>query len=394
MKKIATLLLFSCSFTALAQTETETIKKATELIAEKKYESAFELLDQFDPANSRAEIVLLKEEIVLNYFVTSIMHQMFALKDIGKEEDILDYRGKEGNFGMQVFPVDSILQELIKKDSTNCRLYNGLAEFYYEVHLKYEGKWLKSDEELFDLMTTNYKKAITGNCAGYLAHYVLGYINLVKENYRESVPNFLASAELNPNHAPSHYNVAYAYLYIDDLQNAKKHAGNALILYQEPELKSDAARMLGQIYMELKDEQKALTNYELADKLSPGNYYNLKSILYLYVKGGNVKAGETTMAFFKLAPANPTIYNDLEEIYFSNRKGGELTAFYKARLDEYKDNGKVLGSLNFYLGRIHLESDKKAAKEYFTKAKEVFSKVYEKDHPVFAAIEDGLERCK
>ena len=56
-----------------------------------------------------------------------------------------------------------------------------------------------------------------------------------------------------------------------------------------------------------------------------------------------------------------------------------------------KDNAKVLGSLNFYLAKFYLETDKKLGKEYFLKAKEIFSKIYEKDHPVFKAIEDGVK---
>ena len=89
MRKITTLFLTFLSLTVLGQTEIETIKKANDFIAEKKYETAFNLLDKFDPTNDKPNIVLLKEDILLNYFVTSIMHQMFALTDIKKAEDIL-----------------------------------------------------------------------------------------------------------------------------------------------------------------------------------------------------------------------------------------------------------------------------------------------------------------
>ena len=168
MRKITTLFLTFLSLTVFGQTEIETIKKANDFIAEKKYETAFNLLDKFDPTNDKPNIVLLKEDILLNYFVTSIMHQMFALTDIKKDEDILDYRGKEGSFSMQMFQVDSILTRLIKIYPTNCKLNKGLADYYYEVHLKYGGRWLKDDKELFPLIQTNFQKAIDGNCADYL----------------------------------------------------------------------------------------------------------------------------------------------------------------------------------------------------------------------------------
>lgn len=394
MKKITTLILTLFTLTTFGQTENETIKKANDLIANKKYESAFNLLDSFDSKNSKPDIVLLKADILLKYFVTSIMHQMFALKDLEKNEDIMDYRGKEGSFGMQMFQVDSILESLIKIYPNNCKLYKGLGEFYYEAHLKYGGKWLKDDSELFPLMQTNFQKAIDGNCADYLSHYVLGYTNLAQEKYEKSIPYFLKSIELNKDYPSSHYNLAYAYLYTDDRQNALKFAKNSLDLYTDQTYKSDAARMLGQIYTELKDDNNALANYELADKIDPGNYYNLKPLLNIYVKTDNKKTNETAKVFFNLAPANSTIYNDLEDIYYGNKKENDLITFYKSQLSASKDNDKIQGNLNFYLGKIYIDTDKKLAKEYFLKAKDIFSKVYDKEHQVFKAIDEGLKQCE
>lgn len=394
MRKITTLFLTLFSLTVFGQTETETIKKANDFIEDKKYETAFNLLDKFDPTNDKPDIVLLKEEILLNYFVTSIMHQMFALTDIKKNEDILDYRGKEGSFSMQMFQVDSILTRLIKIYPNNCKLYKGLGDYYYDAHLRYGDNWLKNNEEQIELMQTNFQKAVDGNCADYLSNYVLGYTNLSQEKNKESIPYFLKSIEMNKNYASSHYNLAYAYLFTDDRENALKYAKNSLDLYNDKEYKSDAARMVGQIYTELKDDKNALTYYEMADKIDPENYYNIKPILNLYIKTNNKKANETTKAFFSLAPANPTIYNDLEEIYLSNKKDKDLIAFYKSQFSVFKDNEKVQGSLNFYLARIYLDIDKKVAKDYFIKAKETFEKVFDKDHAVFNAIDEGLEQCK
>jgi tetratricopeptide (TPR) repeat protein len=394
MRKITTLFLIFFSLTVFGQTDTEIIKKANDFIAVKKYETAYKLLDKFDPTNDKPEIVLLKEDILLNYFVTSIMHQMFALTDIKTNEDILDYRGKEGAYGMQMFQVDSILTRLIKIHPNNCKLYKGLSEYYYDVYLRYGGRWLKDDNELFQLLQTNLLKVVDGNCADYLSYYILGYINLSQEKNNESIPYFVKSIELNNKYASSHYNLAYAYLFNDDLENALKYAKTAYDLYIDKEYKSDAARMVGQIYTELKDDKNALIYYEKANKIDPENYYNLNAVLNLYVKTSNKKSTKTTKAFFNLAPENPTIYNDLDEIYSSNEKVSYLIEFYNSQFSGFKDNNKVIGNLNFYLARIYLDTDKKLAKDYFKKAKRVFEEVYEKDHPVFEAINEGLEQCK
>jgi len=396
MKKI-TILFLNLTFLSLSifgQTEIQTIKKTNKFITEKKYETAFNLLDKFDAKNDKPEIVLLKEKILLNYFVTSIMHQLFALKDLNKDEDILDYRGKNGSYNMHIFPVDSILTRLIKIYPDNCKLHKGLADYYYEVHLKYGGRWLKDDNELFRLTETNYQKAIEGNCADYLSYYVLGYINLTQEKYKKSIPYFLKSIKNNNGYASSHYNLAYAYLFTDDRKNALKYAVNSYDLYKDKVYKSDAARMIGQIYTELKDDKNALKYYEIANKIDPNNYYNIKPILNLYIKMNNRKAKEMTKVFFDLAPINTTIYDNLEEIYFRYKKGNKLIDFYKSQFSVFKDNPKVQGNLNFYLARIYLKTDKKFAKDYFVKAKREFEKVFNKNHVVFNAINEGLEQCK
>jgi len=396
MKKI-TFLFLNLTFLSLSifgQTEIQTIKKTNKFITEKKYETAFNLLDKFDAKNDKPEIVLLKEKILLNYFVTSIMHQLFALKDINKDEDILDYRGKNGSYNMHIFPVDSILTRLIKIYPDNCKLHKGLADYYYEVHLKYGGNWLKDDNELFRLIETNYQKAIDGNCADYLSYYVLGYINLTQKKYKKSIPYLLKSIKMNNGYASSHYNLAYAYLFNGERKKALKYAINSFDLYNDKVYKSDAARMIGQIYTELNDDKNALKYYEIADKLDPNNYYNIIAILNLYLKADNQKANEMTKAFFDLAPTNPTIYDDLEDIYFNNKKTSELINFYKSQFDVFQNNPKVLGNLNFYLARIYLKTDKKIAKDYLIKAKKEFIKVFDKNHPVFKAIDEGLENCK
>ena len=89
MKK-TTLFLFLLfiSIEVFSQSESEVLFKANELIKDKKYESAYRLLEDYDLKNDKPDVVLLKEKIALNYFVTSIMHQMFSFKDIQINEDI------------------------------------------------------------------------------------------------------------------------------------------------------------------------------------------------------------------------------------------------------------------------------------------------------------------
>src|ERR1700759_437737 len=97
-KLLSVILLLAMPWLAYSQSADDAIKTAQKLITEKKYDSAFEVLEKADPNNKNADVVIEKEDIVLRYFVTSIMHKVFALKDLKPDEDIMDYRGKNGSF--------------------------------------------------------------------------------------------------------------------------------------------------------------------------------------------------------------------------------------------------------------------------------------------------------
>ncbi len=386
--------MVSFEISAFGQTNSDVINNAKNLIAEKKYDSAFKLLDKSDSKNEIPDIVLLKEEIVLNYFVTSIMHQVFGLKDLNPNETIWDYRGKPGEYNMISFPVNEILDKLIKKYPDNYKLNKGLGDFYYEVHLKYGDNWLKKNKELFDLIEKNYSKAIANGEYDYLTYYALGYIALSQEKYKESIPLFSKSIALDKDYASSFYNLAYAYLYINERDSAILNAKKSLDLYQDRTYKGDAARMVATIYSELNDDLKATEYYEISNSIDSNNYYTLKPLLNLYVKTGSEKVEKITETFYNLGPDKPTIYNDLSTIYFENNKINALANFYKSNLTKYESEPKIYGNLNFYLGRLYFETDKKVALDYFLKSKEIFTKVYDKDHQVFKVINDAIEKLK
>jgi len=151
--------------------------------------------------------------------------------------------------------------------------------------------------------------------------------------------------------------------------------------------------MIGQIYVEMKNDRDAIKYYEIANDMEADNYYNLQPLLNLYVKTSDPKATETLNTFYNLAPGKPTIYNDLGNIYYENSKTSELIDFYLSKLPDYANDKKISGNLNFYLGQLYLDSDKKAAKDYFLKAKAIFSTIFEKDNGVFNAINEGIKKA-
>lgn len=395
MKTVLLIGFLTISYSLFSQSNSEILKKANDLIANKKYSTAFKVLNEYDHENNNPEIVLLKERIVLDYFVTSIMHKFFALKDLQPEENIMQYRGQRGQFEMFSFQIDSLLDRLIKIYPNDCKLKKGLADYYYEVVTKYPGGWFISKNGLFDLMEKNYKDAITNNCADDHSYNALGYINLSRKKYKEGIPYYIKSIELNKTNASSYYNLGYAYLFCDDRENALTNAKISFDLYQDKNYKSDAANMIANIYSELKDDKNSILYLEKSLEILPNNYYTIRLLLSNYVKTGNPKTDSTRELFYNLGPDNPTIYNDLSSIYSQNKKLDDLMNFYNSKLLKYQTEFKIIGSLDFYLGKLYLEKDQnKDAKEYFLKAKDNLSKVLGSDNQVFEEIDKTLKKIK
>lgn len=386
------LLISQITLGQTAPTLYDVIKKANYLLANKRYESAFKVLKKFDPVNKVPEVVLLKEDIALNYSIDDKMDRAFAFKDMAWNEDVNDYRGKTGSYNMYRLPINTILDTLIKTYPNNYHLYNALGNYYVDVEEKYGDKWFISQDSIEALIKSNYQIAIDHSLGSDFTYYEIGYIDVSQEKYNEAIPYFTKSISLNKENPDAYYNLAYAYLYLNDRQNALKNAKTALRLYEDSSGIGDAARMAGEIYAELKDTSSAIKYYELSNKVDSSNYNTLEPLLYLYVKTNKVwKAKETLEDFFYLDPENPTIYNDLDGIYNNSKDATTLIGFYKSRLQEYRDDKVVTGNLYFYLGLLYKTIDQATAKDYFNRAKTIFEAVYNTDDEVFKAINQQLE---
>lgn len=375
--------MFIFSMSAQKQEEA-TVQKFNQLVSQKKYLSAFEVLEDFDPKNSNSKIVLLKQDLVLRYFVTSLSHKMFSLKDIKPDEDIMDYRGKEGDSNMVLFDIEENLEQLIKKEPSNYKLRKALADYYYDVLIKYGGNSEKSYEDLKKLISDNYQIAIENATGDYMSYYSLGYLAILDKNYPQAINYFQKSVELNNSYPTSNYNLAVAYLYNNDDDNALKYALKSYELYTEPSYKSDAARIVSQLYFDKNDFERAIKYINFSNELVPNDYDNLKLLLKIYAKNDHKDLIKNAGVFLMLDPSNPQIYNDLEDIFYTYKKENELVDFLISKKDSSEFDNKALGTIYFYLAKyFSLRKDKIKTEEYCNKAKEYFSKVFDEKNEVF-----------
>lgn len=372
--------------------QNDTLVLVQHLIQTKKYESAMNLLNAADPTNDRPDYVITKTDLVLNYFVSSIMHQIFALKDLKPNEDVNDYRGEQGSYSMFFFAPDSLLNRLKAKYPDNYEIHKTLGDFYRQVDIKY-GNWFS--DSVLDYMYDNYKIAYEHDVYDANSLYCIGYYLLLTQSYENSISYFEKSLELDPQHSDGHYNVAYAYIYVEKPELAIPHAQKSLQLYKDKELKADAARMLGVIYFEQNDYSTALKYFKQSDKIFPYDFNTQMHILDAQLGLNDKKCAATTSKIFNIEPGHSVICQRLTDSYIRAGKAQDLITFFQNTISKSSFDDMSVGVIYYYLGDLYKENKNNAkAKDSYFKAKEYLLKAGYDDDETYQAIEEYMKELE
>ena len=379
-------LFLAFSFNALGQSA---LKKAESLVEERQYLSAFETLEKADPKNQNADILYLKTEIVLKYFVRSINHQIFALHDLAENEDLLELRMQsEGSYSMQVFQADSLIKNLLKDEPDNFKLHYILGRYYQEVYMKYGESPNMPETVLLKHMEMHFGIAYKNGIKKPMAAYGIGFYHLMQEDFSSAIPYLIDCTKLDSNYIPAHYNLAYAYLQLNRRTEAIAAAQKAFVLYEDQTLKADAARMIAVSYAELDSLEQALVYYRHSDTLNPQNFYTLKTLMQLEIVLDSLHFPGTRLRFYNLAPDKPSIYQELMDVHVANGKEQELLFFYQEQLSAEPTDSLQFANLNLF--SAVLQKVLKQEEDWpisLARARKSFKEIYPADHQVFVFMQ-------
>lgn len=393
MKNIFTLLFLISALSSYGQA---VLKKADKLIEQKKYASAYALLEKKDPDNEKPAIVLKKADLAMDYFVTSIMHQTFAFKDLAEDEDIMEARinSDSQTYALYVLPLQDVLDTLIMEHPTNYALHKALGKFYYEVYLKYGENWMMTSDELLKKMYDHSKVAAQNGEADFLTYYNIGFYLTGMERYSEAISAYKKSIALDANYPTSQYNLAICYLYVDSAQQGTSYAEKSVELYKSPALKADAARVTGVLYKSAGEYENALKYLKLSDEIQRDNYYTLAQLLEVQLMMKRVEeASITASQFFEIDPTNPEIIGELMSVYIEHNSDSLLFPILNEKIEAYKEEFGVLGNIYFHLARYYIsQNDIAAAKKLLIASRKNFEKVLDEETQVFKVIDDFLAK--
>jgi tetratricopeptide (TPR) repeat protein len=371
------------------------LAQAAKLEANKQYESAFEILDNADPKNQQPEVFLQKEKLLLDYYLMTLGFRGFALKDLTPAETVTEMRGKEGDYIMHLVDIPQQIKQLKKRFPQDYRLSKGLGDYYYQMVMCHCGQGNKTDAELLNLVIENYEQAHAHQLGDFMSHYAVGYAHLAQGRAQRSISPLEKSIALNPQYPTSSYNLAYALIQLQKPVEATSYAQTAFQLYTEPDLKADAARMLGQLYSQQQQPAEAQKMFQQSLELQPQNYASLRSMLELAVTSRASDATTWAARLYRLNPADDQMFSDIMDIYQAQNQWAEAEAFFSSQVPTAPKTPEAQGLLHFYVAILNMQLKRpKVARPHFLTAQTQLRKVSKPDNPLFQIIDRGLAETK
>lgn len=323
------------------------LTEVDDLITQKKYESAFNQLGQ---VNDNEYLLAKKISLCINYFVSRIMHQEFAFKDLAENESLNDARSN--NAAIQTIPFNPVatVGEFEKQKGPSAILEKTLGDYYASVYNHYSGNWLSSDEEILTNCEKYYQMAYEKDCYDLLSLDNYGLASIQLKHFDNAIEAFQKELTFTDT-ADIHYNLALAYINIADNKNAFAQASD--------DYRTDAYLLCADALTYDNNTEEAENYVNKILSYSENNYRAFDELIFINLTAQKLDAAALYAdKLFALAPESPAATQMVFRRYYSENKE-ELEKFFKRNLETYKDKPAVLGNLYYHLAYYYLSVDKK-----------------------------------
>src|SRR5574344_445846 len=332
------------------------LTEVDDLITQKKYESAFNQLGQ---VNDNEYLLAKKISLCINYFVSSIMHQEFAFKDLAENESLNDARSN--NAAIQTIPFNPVatVGEFEKQKGPSAILEKTLGDYYASVYNHYSGNWLSSDEEILTNCEKYYQMAYEKDCYELLSLDNYGLASIQLKHFDNAIEAFQKELTFTDT-ADIHYNLALAYINIADNKSAFAQASKAAEGYENnDDYRTDAYLLCADALTYDNNTEEAENYVNKILSYSENNYRAFDELIFINLTAQKLDAAALYAdKLFALAPESPAATQMVFRRYYSENKE-ELEKFFKRNLETYKDQPADLGNLYYHLAYYYLSVDKK-----------------------------------
>lgn len=248
------------------------LDEVDELIANKQYKAAFEMLEKNDPDNQFPSFVIKKAELALDYSITNVGFHHFSFANLQGNQTLEQLRSdKDTQYKLYTFKGDAVLDTLIQQ-------YPGKAELklvlghYYEMGAKNLGNnWDHGYQGGLKKAMIQYQHAYEDSVFNRQSTYFMGTWYLERDQLMKARELLGLTVALDSSYQPGHYHLSATLLYLNEIDTALVHATKAYELATNEQLKADAAYMAGGALFGMEESDSALFYFEKCLEYQPGH---------------------------------------------------------------------------------------------------------------------------
>jgi tetratricopeptide (TPR) repeat protein len=335
------------------------LQNADTLIEQRQYATAFGSLSM-----DNEYCIAKKTEIATNYFLQSMMHQMFVLDNLQEDQDLMELRKNlTGTYNMTYFDPAKIIQEYTEKNGEKPILNYALGLYYSDVLRRYPGQWLISDEELVENTITYLLKAYEKDCWDAWSMSELAYAYMQNGDYETAIKYYSVKLDNKEDFSINDdYNFALCNFFCGNYPVAQQYMEKSVLNYENnPGYLYDTWWVLSAIYINTQQydlAQKALDNCKSLDM---GDYRLVQRYISFYaILKDKAKTLQASADFFQIAPENPSVPQFIIQEYFDRTIEAWLPDFFEQELKRQDLSTGTLQNLYFHYAASLSYLDKKS----------------------------------
>lgn len=364
-----------------------------ELLAQDRYLAAGQFLAGRKDLLNEPFFIREYTHLLVDKYITTVNFTLFALKDLGFGEEVLELRGKTHDSVIVGASLEELLHTRLAKFPDNPEVNFAVGEYLsrgkacgcFQMPRYFNGD--KGDE--FPYLA----KAYDGGVFDYWSLFRLGmHYHRARSGEDASLDKAIAfykkSAELNAGHNASTYNLAVAYFQKGDDRSAEKYAERALGKYDNDSLNADTYILYASIKQALGKTSEAEYSYERVLFLRNWDDSAFASLLAIYrATGKKEKYMKLVQDYIAIDYSNNFLFSN----YFSfisdqgvNEWDKQIFKAIGAR--DFKKQAEM-GAVSYSLGRFaELIGNRQQALRWYQKALDAFLSVAEPPDGAIAAL--------
>ncbi len=383
MKKIFLLLTVLLCFTVglsaksvydTADEETKaTLSEIDKLIEQQQYLTAF-----YKTSNKNEYLLTKRIEISIYYFAYSIMHQLFAIKDLEEGETLYQVRTSyEGDLSIVMADPVEAVEEFEKTYGEKPVLKYALGLYYQDVIDRYGDQWLLKTDELKDKVILNLQKALDQDCYDGYSLSILGTSYYQEKNLDKAVEIYQLKQKEFEFTPTDNYHYGILLWFTNNAKEGLEYAVKSIDGYKdEPAFQLDAYIVSARIALDLSDFKSAEKYLSECKKKYPEDYRIYQYSVALYsLQNNKKKTLDSAMKIFEYGTANPATCQMVMDECNGADKPEFAIEFFNTALKKYSKDDKALQNLYFhYAYQLYLMQEKEQAAEMAEKARSYFDK--------------------